>query len=869
MKTSSEIRQSFIDFFVERGHTAVESAPVVPHGDPTLLFTNAGMNQFKDVFLGTGTRPYTRAVDTQKCIRAGGKHNDLDDVGKDGYHQTFFEMLGNWSFGDYFKEDAIKWAWELMTEVWGIDPVRLYATVHHTDDEAAELWPQLTGIPPERVLRFGKDNFWEMGATGPCGPCSEIHIDRGETPDHALAIDPKRGVNSGSERFIELWNLVFMQSERLADGSLKPLPAKHVDTGAGLERVCQVLQNVHSNYDTDLFRGLIEAIEARTKVKYDPGPKGLPHRAIADHVRCLSFAIADGADPGNTGRNYVLRRILRRASRFLHGLGVNEPALAEFVPPLIAIMGETFGELAGRREHIERILSKEEEQFLKTLDRGVKHFAEERERLEQSGKQTVPAETVFFLYDTHGFPPDLTEQMAEEAGLKADMAGFARLEEETKEKNRQRGKFQVDLSTYAGVEPTVFRGYETTTAEGKLLRAGPQELVLDRTPFYAESGGQVGDTGTIAAQDGSFEFEVLDTQKQGQVFVHLGHWVKGDPEAAQVGTPVLALVDAARRDAIRRNHTATHLLHWALHEVLSDKATQAGSEVSPTRLRFDFNWAKRLAPEELAEVERLVNAKICENDPVITEELPIAEARERGAIAMFGEKYGERVRVLDVGGYSVELCGGTHVNRAGDIGAFKIVQEANVGEGLIRVAALTGAHAAARSYADSRLVSQLGHELKVPAEQLLERLHAMQDEIKELKRKAKEALALSLPSWDELKGRAQQVDGVSLLAVEVPGADANALRQFGDNVQKQSAPFVGVFVAAGEGDKVPVVAALSQALVDRGWHSRDLVQAVAGAMGGGGGGKKPGLCSGSGKDPSKVPAALAAAEAAVRAKLSS
>ncbi|MEZ6188532.1 MAG: alanine--tRNA ligase [Planctomycetota bacterium] len=864
---SSEIRQSFIDFFVARGHTAVESSPVVPHGDPTLLFTNAGMNQFKDVFLGTGTRPYTRAVDTQKCIRAGGKHNDLDDVGKDGYHQTFFEMLGNWSFGDYFKAEAIQWAWELMTEVWGIDPQRLYATVHHSDDEAAELWPQLTSLPPERVLRFGKDNFWEMGATGPCGPCSEIHIDRGQTPDHQLAIDPKRGVNSGSERFIELWNLVFMQSERLEDGSLKPLPAKHVDTGAGLERVCQVLQDVHSNYDTDLFTGLIQAISERTKTAYDPGPKGIAHRAIADHVRCLSFAIADGADPGNTGRNYVLRRILRRGSRFLHGLGVREPALADFVPTLIESMGQTFPELEGRKDHIQRVLTKEEDQFLRTLDQGVKHFEKERDELLAAGKKTVPGKTVFFLYDTHGFPPDLTEQMAEEAGLEADLAGFCQIEEEHKEQNRQRGKIQADLSTYAGVEPTVFRGYETTTSEARLLKAGPQELALDRTPFYAESGGQVGDTGRIEAQDGSFVFEVKDTQKQGQVVVHLGEWTAGSPEQAEAGTPVLALVDTARRDAIRRNHTATHLLHWALHQVLSDKATQAGSEVSPSRLRFDFNWGERLSAEQLAELERLVNTRICENAPAQTEVMAIAEARERGAIAMFGEKYGEEVRVLDVGGYSVELCGGTHVQRAGDIGAFKIVQQQNVGEGLVRLVALTGPRAAARSTEDSQLLTRIGQELKVPAEQILERVHGLVDEVKELKRKLKQAASRSLPSWDQLKGQAQALGDVRLLAVELPGADANALRQFGDNVQKQQEPFVGVFLATGEGDKVPVVAALSDALVERGWHSRDLVQAVAGAMGGGGGGKKPGLCSGSGKDASKVADALAAAERAVRAKL--
>jgi alanyl-tRNA synthetase len=868
---ASEIRQSFLDYFRERGHTIVESAPVVPQGDPTLLFTNAGMNQFKDVFLGTGQRSYSRAADTQKCIRAGGKHNDLEEVGIDGYHQTLFEMLGNWSFGDYFKRESIEWAWDLLTNVWGMNKDLLYATVHHTDDEARKLWPEVTGIPPERVLDFDdKDNFWEMGNTGPCGPCTEIHIDRGEgTCDQQHDPDHECAVNAGCARYIELWNLVFIQFERKADGSLEPLPAKHVDTGMGLERVCQVLQGKFSNYDTDLFTPLIEAIAERTGVPYDQGGAGTPHRAIADHVRCLSFAIADGATPDRTGRGYVLRRILRRASRFLHKLGVQEPALKDFVPVLAGYMGDAFPELRARQDHIVRVIEKEEAQFLKTLDRGVAHFEKELASLEAEGTKVVPGKTVFFLYDTLGFPPDLTAQMASEAGCKADLDDFRRIEEDAKEKNRKQGKFQVDLAKFKSAPVTRFSGYTHTSDHGTVAGTGERELVLDATPFYAESGGQVGDTGRIVAEDGSFEFEVHDTQKQGQVFVHMGEWLSGSHDAVKSGTPALAEVDAARRAQILRNHSATHILHWALHEVLNKTATQQGSEVSPNRLRFDFAWGERVGPDELTEIERLVNEKIVQNALVSTEEMPIDEAREKGAIAMFGEKYGEQVRVVEMGDFSLELCGGTHVARTGDIGSFKLIQEASVSEGVRRVAAVTGGTAVARSHEDTRLLGAISRELKIPPEEVLARLRKMQDEIKDLQKKNKEAMAAALPDWKTLEGQAQAIDGIKLLAVEVPGADAEALRRFGDAVQRHAEPFAGVFLAADEKGKVPVVVALSKQLVEKGWHARDFVRAVAGAMGGGGGGKKPELCSGSGKDPSKIAAALAEAEAAVKKALSS
>ena len=867
---AKDVRQSFLDYFRERGHTIVESAPVIPQGDPTLLFTNSGMNQFKDVFLGTGQRPYKRAADTQKCIRAGGKHNDLDDVGKDGYHQTFFEMLGNWSFGDYFKAEAIEWSWDLLTRVWGIDKEKLYVTVHHSDDEARELWPKIAGLPRSRVLSFGdKDNFWEMGETGPCGPCTEIHIDRGPSvPDVRKEGGHASGVNSGSERFIELWNNVFIQYERRPDRSLEPLPAKHVDTGMGLERVCQVLQGVYSNYDTDLFTPLMQAIEQRTRTRYDRGPAGLPMRAIADHVRCLSFAIADGAVPDRTGRGYVLRRILRRASRFLHKLGVNEPALKDLVPVLSGYMGDAFPELRQRQEHIQRVLEKEEEQFLRTLDRGVGYFEEEKRKVLAGGGKLVSGAAMFHLYGTLGFPPDLTEQMAEEAGLKADRAEFERLLEDDKGKSRAAGTFKVDLGKFKHVPLTRFSGYERLSDRGRVAAAGEKELVLDETPFYAEGGGQVGDTGRIVAADGAFEFEVQDTKRQGQVIVHLGEWLQGEPAAVKQGAPALARVDEERRLRIMRNHSATHVLHWALHKVLGKEASQAGSEVSPNRLRFDFNWTRKVGPDELQEIERLVNERIARNDPVQTEELPLADAKSRGAIAMFGEKYGEVVRVVQMGTWSLEFCGGTHVLRTGDIGVFKLIQEGSVSEGVRRVAALTGDVAVVRSHEDSRLLAAIGQELRVRPEEVLERIARLQEEIKELARRNKEAMSKALPTWEQLKGQAQAVGDVKLVAAHVPGADADALRRFGDAVQAQAEPFVGVFVAADDKGKVPVVAALSAALVQRGWHSRDLVRAVAGVLGGGGGGNKAELCTGSGKDAEKIPAALAEAERAVRARLS-
>jgi alanyl-tRNA synthetase len=868
----NDIRKSFLDYFRERGHTIVESAPVIPHGDPTLLFTNSGMNQFKDVFLGTGQRPYKRAADTQKCIRAGGKHNDLDTVGRDGYHQTFFEMLGNWSFGDYFKAESIEWGWDLLTREWKIDKSKLYLTVHHSDDEARELWLKISGVPRERVTSYDKENFWEMGETGPCGPCTEIHIDRGpeacdkrgRVPGHVCKVNAP----DGCAQFIELWNHVFIQYERKADRSLEPLPAKHVDTGMGLERVTQVLQGVYSNYDTDVFKPIIKAIEERTGVKYPGnGPEGTPHRAIADHVRALSFAIADGASPDATGRGSVLRRILRRGSRFFHSLGVtDEPAMKDIVPALIASMGDAFPELKAQERLITQVIEKEEQQFLKTLDKGVAAFRKEMEKLRAGSTKVFPGDVAFVMKDTHGFPYDVIEQMVEEEGFKLDRPRVDELEEEAKDKARKAGKFKVDLSKYKHAPVTSFTGYQHTSGAGKVVAADAQELVLDTTPFYAESGGQVGDTGRIVAVDGGFEFDVLDTQKSGQVFVHYGQWLKGDPSKAHPGLDVMSAVERERRDSIRRNHTGTHLLHWALRSVVGPTAVQKGSLVEPLRLRFDFANDRGLGDDEVAEIERLVNQRICENAAVKIEELPIQEAREKGAIAMFGEKYGESVRVIDIAGYSCEFCGGTHVDRTGDIGAFKIVQEGALQAGVRRIVALTATHAMTRAHYESRLLSTIAHELRTKPEEVVERIRRMQEEIKELQKKNKQSLQRQLPTWDELKAQAVQQGPVKVLAVDVPGADADVLRQFGDALKRQSEPYVGFFMAAeGDGGKVPIVCAVSGPLVTEGWNSRDLLKPVAAALGGGGGGK-PDLSSGSGKDASKIGEALSIARKVVAEK---
>ncbi|MBP1658524.1 MAG: alanyl-tRNA synthetase, partial [Bacteroidetes bacterium] len=688
--TADEIRQSFLDFFARHEHRIVPSAPVIPHGDPTLLFTNAGMNQFKDVFLGTGTRDYVRAADTQKCIRVSGKHNDLEEVGRDTYHHTFFEMLGNWSFGNYYKKEAIAWAWELLTDVWKLDKTRLYATVFETDDEAAALWKSETDINPSHVLPFGKkDNFWEMGDTGPCGPCSEIHIDL--TPDRSGG----GLVNAGNPRVMEIWNLVFIQNNRTASGVLENLPATHVDTGMGFERICAVLQGKKSNYDTDVFTPIIAAISQATGRPYGSEAEQVAMRVIADHIRMLSFAIADGAIPGNDGRGYVLRRILRRAARFGRNLGMREPFIYSIADAVVDTMGHVFPELREKQSHIKRTIRAEEESFNATLDRGIEIFESVLERI---GHSTVfPGDDAFKLYDTYGFPLDLTQLMAEERGLKVDVGEFTERMEEQRTRAREAGKMDVSeaastlVKELSDLPPSEFVGHTTTETRahvGRIIEG--KYLYLDRTPFYVEAGGQVDDIGVIEGDQ--FTAEVVDSIKLDKRIVHEVRFLRGSPEQVREGT-VTARVDTGRRRAIMRNHSATHLVHEALRRVLGPHVHQQGSLVAPDRLRFDFPHFGKITPPEIRAIEEMVNGKIAENIAVHTDvDMPIEQARKVPSVKMFfGDKYGDVVRVVTMDEkFSVEFCGGTHVTSTGDIGLFKIISETGIASGVRRIEAVTG-----------------------------------------------------------------------------------------------------------------------------------------------------------------------------------
>lgn len=861
MKTVAQIRQEFLDYFKNQGHEIVPSSPVIPIDDPTLLFTNAGMNQFKDVFLGTGKRSYSRAADTQKCIRAGGKHNDLEEVGYDTYHHTFFEMLGNWSFGDYYKKDAIVWAWDLLTNVWGLPKDKLYATVYKTDNEAEEIWKTHTDINPEHVLRFDeKDNFWEMADTGPCGPCSEIHIDRGEEYNEQ---DGKDWVNSDSQRYIELWNLVFIQYERLADGSLVDLPEKHVDTGMGLERVAAVLQNVRSNYDTGLFKPIIDAVEKLSGVTYEDGPKGQPHRAIADHMRAVSTSIADGASIGNNGREYVLRRILRRASRFLQGLGVEEPGLYKLVPAVIDILGDTFPELVQQQSHIETAIKTEEIGFHRTLKKGLGHFHKVLERTRDEGKNVISGEEAFDLYGTYGFPLDLTVQMAREHGCTVDEDGFnVELQKERKKGQATQSFNKANLGEYAEVEATEFLGHELDNLdeEVRVLRANDTEMVLNKTPFYPEGGGPKGDKGVIASvAGGGFEFVVEDTQKQGDVIIHHGHYRKGSP--ANVSGPVEAIVDFGYREAIKRNHTGTHILHWALRNVLGDHVVQKGSIIKPESFTFDFTHPSALTDSELTEIERLINEKILENNEVTARETTLDEAKEQGAIAFFGEKYGETVRVLSIGdGYSTELCGGVHCELTGDIGSLKIVRESSVSSGIRRVECVSGAFAFEHAMNTHRTVQALSAQLKAPVSELLDKVSDLQKRVKELKKLAKQAKKEQSVSPKDLLGQAEVIGGVKVLISKVEG-DAGALRRIGDSVKAQSQPTIALLLA--EGPKgVTVLGVCTEDMVNDKGSADVMARQSAQVLGGNAGGRKN-FAQGKGKDAGKIPEALEAAKAYV------
>jgi len=912
--TSAEIRQQFLDFFASKGHTIVPSASLVPHDDPTLLFTNAGMNQFKDVFLGVGSRPYTRAADTQKCMRVSGKHNDLEDVGKSPYHHTLFEMLGNWSFGDYYKKEAIQWAWELLTERWGLPKERLYATVFEDDQdnlgrdtEAADYWAQTTDIAPDHVLYFGrKDNFWEMGETGPCGPCSEIHLDRGldfcdmqDVPGHVCQ------VNGDCQRFVELWNLVFIQYNRHGDGTLDLLPNKHIDTGMGFERIVLVLQGAHSNYETDLFTGITRRIQELAGHTDDQFQKNrTAYQIIADHSRAVTFLIGDGVLPGNEGRSYTLRMILRRAARFGHKIGFQEPFLAEIAQVIMDTMGDFFTDLRARRDFILTTITEEEKRFLRTLDSGLARLDSLMAALASRGENIIPGEVAFNLWSQDGFPLDLTRDVAGENGFAVDEAGYHEAMAHHVKVSAAGQKFQaIDaerLAVYsdllaslksqglldeAGVVHVYTKGTVIDSVVAAFLRNGTPvtdvaqsdevEVVLARTPFYVESGGQVSDTGRILSRD--WEIEVTDThQPTPGLIVHVGRVTSGSP---CVGDRARAEVDAKRRTDIARNHTATHLLHKALRATLGEHVAQAGSLVAPDRLRFDFTHPSAVTPEQIKAIQDTVNRAILDAYPMRASHMSYREAVNGGAIALFDEKYGDRVRVMKMGDsenpYSQELCGGTHVGNTVEIARFRIVSEASVGAGLRRIEAVTGREAYlldVRTQQEHdqlvRIIARYGHASSTTAtattlpcqlEGMLERIREQEKEIAQFRReKARD-------KFENLLSRVKDVNGVPVLAAEVEATSMETLREMTDWFRDRLPSGVIVLGAVIE-EKPRFVAAVTSDLVKRGLHAGKLVRATAQIVGGGGGGK-PTLAQAGGHDASKLKEAVTSVFELVRREL--
>ncbi|MBN8480896.1 MAG: alanine--tRNA ligase [Xanthomonadales bacterium] len=876
MKTSAEIRSDFLEFFRSKGHAIVPSASLVPSSDPTLLFTNSGMVPFKNMFLGSEKPPGARVADVQRCLRAGGKHNDLDSVGYTARHHTFFEMLGNWSFGDYFKRDAILWAWELLTGVWKLPKDRLLVTVYHTDDEAYAIWNEQVGIPAERIVRIGdnkgapyaSDNFWQMADTGPCGPCTEIFYDHGAH----IAGGPPGSPDEDGDRFIEIWNLVFMQFDRAADGTLTPLPAPCVDTGMGLERLAAVLQHVHTNYEIDLFQVLIRRAAELTATA-DLENKSL--RVIADHIRACAFLIVDGVLPSNEGRGYVLRRIIRRALRHGWMLGVRGDFFWQMVEPLCAEMGAAYPELPARRELVERALKAEEERFGETLEQGMKLFEEVAAR---SGA-TIPGAAAFRLYDTYGFPVDLTADIARERGLVLDMAGFEQAMDEQRERARAASHFeakgQLPAEVASSLAPTQFLGYEATRADDarvvaiihggrKLMSLGDGEeaiVLLDRTPFYAESGGQVGDTGELVAGVG--RFEVTDTIKLGGVFHgHVGRWHGAG--ALEPSARIGASVDAARRQTIALNHSATHLLHAALRQVLGDHVAQKGSLVAPDRLRFDFAHFQPVAREELRRIEELVNAEIRANAEADIRHMHYDDAIAAGAMALFGEKYGDEVRVLRMGDFSTELCGGTHVARTGDIGLFKIIAESGVASGIRRIEAVTGAAATAFVADEESRLGEIGALLSSAGGDVVDKLRQLLDRQKKLEREldAFKARAASAATSD-LAGAAVDVGGIKVVAARVDGLDAKALRD-GVDALKQKLGDCVVLLASGSDGKIALVGGVGGNALAR-VKAGDVVAHVAKAIDGKGGGRAD-LAQGGGNDTPALAASLAGLAAWVSQK---
>jgi alanyl-tRNA synthetase len=901
--TGAQIRQTFIDFFVEHNHTFVPSTSLVPGGDATLLFTNAGMVQFKDVFLGTDKRPYTRAVNSQKVLRVAGKHNDLDEVGRDDSHHTFFEMLGNWSFGDYYKKEAIAWAWQLLTDVWGLPKDQFYATCFMddkgnipTDNEAAKIWKQQPGFDPSHVLFFGrKENFWEMAETGPCGPCSEIHFDQGEEFDNLAGKPHKCGVNGECQRYLELWNNVFIQYNRIDKDTLEPLPAKHVDTGMGFERMVAVLQGVDSNYKIDLFQGALEAVRSLTGDSLEEMYANFtPYRVIADHARAAAFLIADGVVPGNVGRNYICRMIIRRAARFGTKLNLHDPFLAKAAEAIITAYGDFYPELVKSRETILDNLTREEVRFARTVESGTAYLQGMLEELQKSGGKTLDGRKAFDLYATYGLPLEIARDIAREQALDVDEAGFQAAMDEHRLASgggRAMGKLGgEDAEFYTGIvkelqkvgrlgkDGVAYNPYEWMQVEGPVLalaadgqnlteaEAGDQvEVLLPKTGFYVESGGQVSDTGVIKAKDGSWEIEVDEMRKPSAgAIVHVGEVIFGHPKA---GDAAIAAVEATRRHDIRRNHTATHLLHAALHQVLGENARQAGSSVTPDRFRFDFNHPEAMTPGQVERVEKLVNQAVAADYPV----RPVVKSREQavaeGAMALFGEKYGDTVRTITIGDqYSYELCGGTHLERTSDVGAFLIISESSAAAGVRRIEAVTGRGAYELIAKRFKMIKQAASALKSAVDELPQKAEVVQVELDAARKQiAGLKTDLALSTFNIQLAKVPAVNGVNLLVMELAEADKDTLGKLADKFREKY-PKKGVCVIASvSSGQVIVMATVTQDLIKKGIKAGDLVGHVSRQLGAGGGGA-PHLAFGGGKDADKLPEVLASVRAWVVGK---
>ena len=884
--TSDEIRASFLEYFQKKGHSVVPSASLIPADDPTLLFTNAGMNQFKDVFLGIGQREYSRAVDTQKCLRVSGKHNDLEEVGLSPSHHTFFEMLGNWSFGDYYKQEAIAFAWELVTELWKLPKELLWVTVYIEDDEAEKLWLQETDLPLSRIRRCDKDNFWEMGATGPCGPCSELFIDLGVDAFPETANDPDAGPNT-TDRFLEFWNLVFIQYNRDQDGKLDPLPATHVDTGMGFERITSILQGVDSNYKTDLFTPLLDTVSDMTGFAYCDDINGFPHRVIADHIRCLTFAIGDGVMPSNDGRGYVIRRILRRAVLYGKKLEMDEPFIYRLVDKVVDMLGDVFPDVLPRREFISRTIQAEESRFHQTLARGLDMLEQSIEMLNTEGETELDGERAFELYDTFGFPLDLTQLLTREKGITVDETGF----EDSMSAQRARGRaaWQAagssakddEIAVYAEVlketGSTEFLGYSEHCAKAEIValikgsesvaRATKDDevsVLLNRTPFYGESGGQVGDTGFMESSEA--KIAVLDTIKPSpDLFVHRCKVIEGELTPF---TAVIAQIDVDRRNGIAVSHTATHLLHSGLRSILGTHVSQAGSLVQDGRLRFDFNHFEAVSYEQLREIESYINEKVRQNDILTTDEMSLEKAKEKGALAFFGDKYADTVRVVQAGEYSVELCGGTHVVATGEIGYVKLTSESSIAAGVRRVEALTGESAVSTIQDDEGLLSDLATLLKAPKDTLSDRIEQLLQEQRDLEQQIQSLKSQNaLSKLNSLVENVEFVNDVKVVAARLEATDRDGMRQLVDALKHKLETGV-VALASVSGDEVSFVVGVTSDLVqNRGIHAGKLMQEITQLADGRGGGR-PELAQGGTRNPDKVDAAIAATGKIIEKQLS-